>query len=65
MSKLLSVQEAAVELGVTGRRVNQLIRAGRLAAEKVGSQYVIKESDIEKVRERPAGRPPKDKEESK
>jgi excisionase family DNA binding protein len=59
MSDLLSVTEAAKELGISGRRVHALISDGRLPAEKIGSQYVIKKADLEKVKKRPVGRPPK------
>lgn len=58
---LLSVTEAAERLGVIRQRVFQLIQSGRLPAVKVGSQYVIKESDLQLVEDRPTGRPPKDK----
>lgn len=58
---LLSVTEAAERLGVIRQRVFQLIKAERLPAVMVGSQYVIKESDLKLVEDRPTGRPPKDK----
>jgi excisionase family DNA binding protein len=58
-NKLLSVKEAASELGVNRQRVQALISSGRLPAQKVGSYYVIREADIELVRERKTGRPPK------
>lgn len=60
--KLLSVTEAAERLGVIRQRVFQLIKSDRLPAVMVGSQYVIKESDLKLVENRPTGRPPKDKE---
>ncbi len=56
---LLSVKEAAVVLGVNRQRIQQLIEADRLPAQKVGAYYVIKESDLELVKERKAGRPKK------
>ncbi len=58
-TNLLSVKQAAGILGVNRQRVQQLIESERLPAEKVGSYYVIKESDLEFVRERKTGRPPK------
>jgi excisionase family DNA binding protein len=59
MEKLLSVAEAAELLGVHRTRINQLIDKGDLAATRIGRAYVIREADLEKVRERPApGRPP-------
>ena len=57
---LLSVTEAAERLGVIRQRVFQLIQSDRLPAVMVGSQYVIKESDLKLVENRPTGRPPKD-----
>jgi len=59
--KLLSVSEVAERLGVIRQRVFQLIQSDRLPAVMVGSQYVIKESDLKLVEDRPIGRPPKDK----
>jgi len=61
--KLLSVSEVAERLGVIRQRVFQLIQSDRLPAVMVGSQYVIKESDLHLVEDRPTGRPPKDKDE--
>lgn len=56
--KLLTVDQAADELGVTPRRVRALIKAERLAAEKVGRDWLIKPKDLEAVRDRKPGRPP-------
>jgi excisionase family DNA binding protein len=63
-TKLLSVKQAAAALGVNRQRVQQLIESKRLPAEKVGAYYVIREADLELVRERKAGRPPKAKAET-
>jgi len=60
--KLLSVKESAEILGVNRQRVQALIAEGRLPAQKIGNSYVIKESDLEFVKDRKTGRPPKDKE---
>ncbi len=60
-TKLLSVKQAAAALGVNRQRVQQLIESKRLPAEKVGVYYVIREADLELVRERKVGRPPKAK----
>jgi excisionase family DNA binding protein len=54
---VLTALEAAAELGVSRSRIFALIRSGRLAAERIGTQYVIKPRDLEKVRERKPGRP--------
>jgi len=61
-NNLISVTEAAKRLGVIRQRVFQLIKAGKLPAKMVGSQYVIQESDLELVKDRQTGRPPKTKE---
>ncbi len=57
---LLTIKDAAEKLGVSARRVNQLIDEQKLIAQKIGSQYVIKEEDLSKVKiyGKP-GRPPK------
>ncbi len=54
---LLTIKEASKKLQITVRRVHQLIVAGRLPARKLGSQYVIKESDLKLVADRKPGRP--------
>jgi excisionase family DNA binding protein len=60
MEKLLSVAEAAEKLGVHRTRINQLIDSGDLPAARIGRAYVIREDDLEKVKDRPApGRPAK------
>jgi len=56
---LMSVKEAARKLDVTVGRVHQLIQSGRLPAEKLGSQYVIRLEDLKLVETRKAGRPVK------
>jgi excisionase family DNA binding protein len=60
---LLTTKEAAEKLGVTVTRVQQLILAERLPAEKKGRDYFIKEEDLKLVEDRKPGRPPKPKEE--
>lgn len=64
--KMLSTKEAAEKLGVSLRRVQQMIEEKALPAEKVGRDYVILEKDLAKVTVygKP-GRPPKAKEENK
>lgn len=59
--KLLSVKEVAQILGVNHQRVQALISQGRLPAQKIGNSYVVKESDLELVKDRKVGRPPKTK----
>lgn len=57
--KLLTTKEAAEKLSVTVRRVQAMIKDGRLEAEKLGRDYVVKESALEAVKERKTGRPKK------
>lgn len=60
--KMLSTQEAADKLKVSLRRVQQLITEGTLPAQKIGRDYVVLESDLDKVKTYgKAGRPPKEK----
>jgi excisionase family DNA binding protein len=59
MKDVCTARDVADNLGISLRRVHKLIEDGRLPAEKFGSQYVIKKADIELVRERKPGRPPK------
>ena len=54
---LLTTNEAAEKLGVSVRRVQALITNGALPASKLGRDYVIKESDLELVKDRKPGRP--------
>jgi excisionase family DNA binding protein len=59
MAKLITTKEAAKELGVTVRRVQALIKAGRLRAKKMGRDWIIRMADLDKVRVRKPGRSPK------
>lgn len=61
MNNLLTTNEVAERLGVSAIRVRQLISEKRLPAQKFGTVYLIKESDLKTVAERPTGRPPKPK----
>lgn len=56
VNRFTAVQAAAI-LGVSKRRVNAMIQAGRLRAEKIGNLFLIKPSDLEKVKNRTPGRP--------
>jgi excisionase family DNA binding protein len=47
---LLTIKEAAEKLGVSARRVNQLVDEKKIIAQKIGSQYVIREVDLSKVK---------------
>lgn len=55
----LSVDEVAERLGISIVRVRVLIRTGRLPAEKFGSAYAVRETDLKLVAHRPPGRPRK------
>ncbi len=57
----LTTKQAAEKLGITPRRVQALIEAGRLPAQKFGRDYMIREKDLRLVKERKVGRPKKDK----
>ncbi len=58
--KLLNTTEAADKLKVTPIRVRQLIKEGKLVAQKVGRDYAIEESALEGVKTYgKAGRPRK------
>jgi excisionase family DNA binding protein len=62
--KLLTTNEVATRLGVTVKRVQAMIRDGRLPAEKMGRDYFIKEDDLKLVADRKPGRPSKAKAET-
>lgn len=55
----LTTAEAAERLAVTVRRVQAMIKAGRLPAEKRGRDYLIEESALALVADRRPGRPKK------
>ena len=57
----MSVCDAAKKLGVSERRVRQLIASGNLKAQKVSGAWVIGLSDLNNVRDRKPGRPRKGK----
>jgi excisionase family DNA binding protein len=57
--KLLTTKEAAEQLGISIRRVQELVKSGRLPADKFGRALVIRESDLKLVEERKVGRPKK------
>ena len=59
--KLLNTAEAAESLGVSVRRVRQLIAEGKLQAHRVGRDYAIEDKALKSVRVYgKAGRPPKE-----
>ena len=50
---LMNVAEVADTLGVTVGRVRQLAVAGKLKGEKVGRDWVFRQSDIAEYQRRP------------
>lgn len=55
---MLTTTDAARELGISERRVQQLVKDGVLPAERLGKTIVIQERHLAKARKRPGlGRP--------
>ena len=46
MSKYLTIPQLAKILGLSRQRVHQLVREGKIPAEKVGNTYIIIEQEI-------------------
>lgn len=60
--ELISAAEAAEELGISKRRVIQLIEDEILPAQRIGQQFVIRRADLQLdavQKRRKVGRPPK------
>jgi len=57
MNSLISTKEASQRLKISVRRVQALIAAGRLPAQKIGNSFAINESDLRLVNGRINGRP--------
>ena len=55
----LTTKQASEILGISQRRVIALIEQGKLKADKFASVYTIAQRDLEAVRNRKNGRPPK------
>jgi excisionase family DNA binding protein len=59
--KLMNTAEAAESLGVSVRRVRQLISEGKLVAHRVGRDYAIEDKALKSVKVYgKAGRPSKE-----
>lgn len=58
--EMISAREASLQLGVSLRRVQQLVSSGRLPATQIGGSWVINKSDLALVSDRKAGRPKKE-----
>lgn len=48
LDKIISVDDAAVIIGVTSARVRQMAQAGRLRSKRVGRDWVIDRDDAER-----------------
>lgn len=57
MHGYITTKEASEKLGISVRRVIALIHSGDLPSERIGRSHVIKESDLELVKNRKPGRP--------
>jgi excisionase family DNA binding protein len=57
MAKWLTTKQVAEELFISQRRVQALIKAGRLPAQKRGRDWYIKDLDLLEVYARKPGRP--------
>jgi len=57
MHSLITTKEASRRLNISVRRVQALIAAGRLPAEKIGNSFAIMELDLKLVDGRTNGRP--------
>ena len=53
----ISSKDAAARLKISVRRVQELIKKGRLPATMIGGVYLIQERDLALVRNRKPGRP--------
>jgi len=58
--KLIGTKAASERLAVSQQRIQALIKNGQLPAQKVGRDWLIKEIDLELVRNRQNGRPKKE-----
>jgi excisionase family DNA binding protein len=52
MAELLTADEAAAELGLTGSRIRQLLRGGQLIGQKKGRDWIITRTDLEKFKQK-------------
>lgn len=56
---MLTTQQAADILGVSRKMVQSLIKRGRLPAEKIGRDWMIRKEDVEKHERGKPGPKPK------
>ena len=57
--KYLTTKQAGHRLGITDARIRKLILTGRLPAQKIGRDWMIKEEDLQKLVIYKRGRPRK------
>lgn len=55
---MLTTEGAAERLGISQRRVRALIAQGRIAAERIGRDWLIDGQRLHLAEHRPPGRPP-------
>ncbi|MGA2585227.1 MAG: helix-turn-helix domain-containing protein [Tepidisphaeraceae bacterium] len=55
---IIGTHQAAKILGLTPDGVIKLITKGKLPADKLGRDYIIRRTDLALVKERKMGRPP-------
>jgi excisionase family DNA binding protein len=59
MKGYITTTEAAERLGISSARVRQLVVSGKLPVQKFGPVNMVRESDLDLIRDRPSvGRPP-------
>ncbi len=58
---LISTRDAAVRLKLSVRRVQELVKQGRIPAQSIGGVYLIDHRDLALVKHRKPGRPRKGK----
>ncbi len=62
MNSLIGTKEASIRLNISIRRVQALIAAGKLPAERIGNSFAIREADLALLNGRKNGRLPKQRE---
>ena len=61
MSEFLTTKEVAEKLSVSVRRVRQYIENNQLKAEKIGRDYMVRESELKNIQiNEKSGRPKKE-----
>jgi len=56
---LISTKDAAARLKLSARRVQELVKQGRIPAQLIGGVYLIDHRDLALVKDRKTGRPRK------